>query len=57
MKYLTVTEFCKKYGKQQAVVSRMIKAGRIPAERHGWIYLIPADVEPPEDRRRKGSKE
>ena len=49
--YMSVTEFCRKYGKDPGNVRRMIARGRIPAFKIGNQWVIPADAEPPADQR------
>lgn len=51
MKYLSVTEFCKLYGKDRSNCIKLIKAGRIPAIKVGNVYGIPEGTEWPEDER------
>ena len=45
MEYLSVTQFCEKYGLYSGNVRKLIADGRIPA-----------DAKPPEDRRVKSGK-
>lgn len=54
--YLSVTEFAKKYHKDPADVRRLIYDGRIPATKIGNQWAIPADTQPPADRRVKSGK-
>ena len=54
--YLSVSEFCEKYGKDPGNVRRMIQQGRIPAQRIGKQWAIPVGVEPPADKRVKSGK-
>jgi len=54
--FISVTEFCKKHGLDRANAIRFIKAGRIPAEKVGNQYIIPADAPKPEDKRVKSGK-
>ena len=55
-KYLSVSQYCKKYGKDGGWVRRMLAAGRIPGTKVGNQWVIPADAEPPADRRIKSGK-
>lgn len=54
--YISVSEFAEKFGKDRAVVNRMIHAGRIPAVKIGKQWAIPADATPPADKRVKSGK-
>lgn len=54
--FLSVTEFCALYGKDPGNVRRLIKQGRIPAQRIGNQWAIPADALPPADRRVKSGQ-
>lgn len=54
--YLSVSEWAEKYGKDHAAVLRLIYDGRIPAIKIGNQWAIPADVEPPPDKRVKSGK-
>jgi len=54
--YLSVTEFCKKYNLDGAVVRKSIYAERIPAVKIGAQWAIPADAPKPEDKRVKSGK-
>ena len=54
--FLSVTEFCEKFGKDPGNVRRLIQQGRIPAQRIGKQWAIPADVVPPADKRVKSGK-
>lgn len=64
--YISLTEYCKKYGLDRANTWRKIKAGRIPgAVQIGRAWVLPADAEAPIDSRvtnghyrgwRKGAK-
>ena len=56
VEYLSVTEFCRKFGKDRAAVNRWIHAGRIPAVKIGNQWAIPADAQPPADQRVKSGK-
>ena len=56
MEYLTVTQFCQKYGLDPGNVRRYISQGRIPAQKLGSQWVIPADATPPEDKRVKSCK-
>lgn len=55
-KLLSVSEFCKLYGKDPGNVRRLIQQGRIPAQKIGNQWVIPADAAPPEDKRVKSGK-
>ena len=54
--FLSVTEFAQKFGKDPGNVRRLIQQGRIPAQRIGSQWAIPADAEPPADRRIKSGQ-
>lgn len=56
MEYLSVTQFCEKHGLDKGNVNRYIHQGRIPAVKIGNQWAIPADAQPPEDRRVKSGK-
>lgn len=54
MKYITPKEAAEKWGISQRRVHALCLQGRIKdAERHGWIWLIPATSKKPEDARIK----
>lgn len=54
--YLSVSEFSEKFGKDPGNVRRLIQQGRIPAIRIGNQWAIPADTQPPADKRVKSGK-
>ena len=54
--YLSIAEWSTKYGKSRTVTLRQIHDGRIPAIKIGSQWAIPADVEPPPDKRIKSGK-
>lgn len=54
--YLSVTQFAEKFGKDVGNIRKLIKAGRIPAIKIGNQWAIPADAEPPADKRVKSGK-
>lgn len=54
--FLSVTEFAGKYGKDPGNIRRLIYQGRIPAQRIGNQWVIPADVQLPTDQRVKSGK-
>ena len=54
--YISASEYCAKYLIHRATLHRLIKEGRIPAERIGNQWVIPADAPRPEDRRVKSGK-
>lgn len=54
--FLSVSEFCQKYGKDPGNVRRLIQQGRIPAQRIGNQWAIPADAQPPADKRVKSGR-
>lgn len=54
--FLTVKEFSDKFGKDRFNVLRMIHDGRIPAQKMGSQWIIPADAVPPPDGRVKSGK-
>lgn len=56
MKYLSVTQFCQKYGLDTGNVRRYIAQGRIEAIKIGNQWAIPEDAKPPQDRRIKSGK-
>ena len=49
--YISVTQFAQKFGKDVGNVRKLIKDGRIPAIKIGNQWAIPADAEPPADKR------
>ena len=52
-KYLSVTEFAERTGKDVGNIRRLILAGRIPAVKIGKIWAIPEGSEYPADARVK----
>ena len=54
--FLSVTEFAALHGKDPGNVRRLIQQGRIPAQRIGNQWAIPANAQPPADRRVKSGK-
>lgn len=56
MNYLSVTQFCEKFHMDGGRVRLLISQGRIPAEKIGNQWAIPADAQPPEDKRVKSGK-
>lgn len=54
--FLSVTEFCARHGKDPGNVRRLIQQGRIPAQRIGNQWAIPADAQPPADKRVKSGQ-
>ena len=54
--YLSVTEFAKLHGKDPGNIRRLILAGRLPAVKIGSQWAIPADTQPPADKRVKSGK-
>lgn len=56
MDYLSVTQFCQKHGLDRGNVNRYIHQGRIPAVKIGNQWAIPANAQPPEDKRVKSGK-
>lgn len=54
--FLSVTEFAALHGKDPGNVRRLIQQGRIPAQRIGNQWAIPADAQPPADKRVKSGK-
>lgn len=55
-KFLSVAEFCEKFGKDPGNVRRLITQGRIPAQKVGKQWIIPSDAAPPDDKRVKSGK-
>lgn len=53
---LSVSQWAALHGKDPGNVRRLIAQGRIPAQRVGNQWAIPADVQPPEDKRVKSGK-
>ena len=53
---LSVTEWAAQHGKDPGNVRRMIAQGRIPAQKVGKQWVIPADAQPPADKRVKSGK-
>lgn len=56
MGFISVQEFCEKFGKDPGNVRRLIQQGRIPAQKIGKQWIIPEDAEPPADNRVKSGK-
>lgn len=56
MEYLSVTQFCEKFHMDGGRVRLLISQGRIPAVKIGNQWAIPADTQPPEDRRVKSGQ-
>lgn len=56
MDYLSVTQFCEKFHMDGGRVRLLISQGRIPAVKIGKQWAIPADAQPPEDKRVKSGK-
>ena len=54
--YISVTQFAQKFGKDVGNVRKLIKDGRIPAIKIGNQWAIPADAEPPADKRVKSGE-
>lgn len=54
--YLSVTQFGEKHNMDVGRIRRLISEGRIPAEKIGNQWAIPADTQPPEDRRVKSGQ-
>lgn len=54
--FLSVAEFCEKFRKDPGNVRRLIAQGRIPAQKVGKQWIIPADAVPPDDKRIKSGK-
>ena len=54
--FLSVTEFSALHGKDPGNVRRLIQQGRIPAQRIGNQWAIPADAQPPADKRVKSGQ-
>lgn len=54
--YLSVSEFAKLHGKDPGNIRRLILAGRLPAIKIGSQWAIPADTQPPADKRVKSGK-
>ncbi len=55
-KYLSLAEWCALHGKDPGNVRRLIQQGRVPAEKIGKQWVIPADAQPPADQRVKSGK-
>ena len=55
-KFLSVTEWAALHGKDPGNVQRLIQDGRIPAMKVGRNWIIPADAQPPADKRVKSGK-
>lgn len=53
---LSVSEWCALHGKDPGNVRRLIQQGRIPAQKIGNQWAIPADTAPPVDERVKSGK-
>ena len=57
MDYLTVKELGEKWGITSRMVTVYCKEGRLPgAVKKGNLWLIPIDVDKPEDNRRNNGK-
>lgn len=56
MKYLSVTQFCQKYGLDTGNVRRYIALGRIEAIKIGNQWAIPENAKPPVDKRIKSGR-
>ncbi len=55
-KFLSVTEWATLHGKDTGAVRKLIRDGRIPAMKVGRNWIIPADAQPPADKRVKSGK-
>lgn len=53
---LSVSEWCALHGKDPGNVRKLIQQGRLPAEKIGKQWVIPADTQPPADKRVKSGK-
>lgn len=53
---LSVSEWAKLHDKDPGNVRRLIQQGRIPAQKVGKQWVIPADAQPPADKRMKSGK-
>ena len=53
---LSVSQWAALHGKDPGNVRRLIAQGRIPAQRVGSQWAIPADTQPPADKRVKSGK-
>jgi len=54
--FLSVSEFSALHGKDPGNVRRLIQQGRLPAQRIGNQWAIPADTHPPADKRVKSGQ-
>lgn len=45
--FLSISEWCTLHGKDPGNVRKLIQQGRIPAEKIGKQWVIPADAQPP----------
>lgn len=54
--FLSVTQWSALHGKDTGTVRKLIAQGRIPAQKIGAQWVIPADAQPPEDKRVKSGK-
>lgn len=54
--YMSLKQFCEKWHKQKPVMLQAIKEERLPAVMIGNQWAIPADAQPPADRRIKTGK-
>ncbi len=54
--FLSVSEFCVLHEKDPGNVRRLIQQGRIPAQKIGSQWVIPADATPPADKRVKSGR-
>lgn len=55
-KYLSVTEYAALVGRDGSVIRRMLIAGKLPGEKIGSQWVIPADTPLPADGRVKSGK-
>lgn len=52
LKWVTTEELAKRWGVTAKHITYLLDRGRIPGKRLGNVWIIPADVERPEPRKR-----
>ena len=52
LKWITTEELAARWGMTPAQISHMLRRGYIPGKKLGDVWIIPADVERPEPRKR-----
>lgn len=54
--FLSLSQWCALHGKDPGNVRRLIQQGRLPAQKIGNQWVIPAGTLPPPDKRVKSGK-